>query len=226
MPAPEDTAMEQPARSGSSTPSQPAASAAAAQHEDAQGAAAEQPASHANEASGEAGAACLLKDVDGPAVGLGECSSAAGRSGARTLITARKGHNPSKQMGPPNPDPPPAKSNLGPPAKRTGKARKFILPAAPGAEGQPGEAPREPVAPEEELQGASEEDIARVNIEYNLTTPHEVGTFKRLSDCPARLSSAWHACCGASHASHAGALMRHACACTEAGRGCCQRSVH
>ena len=168
--APEDTAMEQPARSGSSTPSQPA-SAAAAQNGDAQGAAAEQPASHANEASGEAGAAYLPKTAAGPAEG----SSASGKIGGRTLITARKRTSPAKQLGPPKP--PPAKSNLGPPGKSTGKARKSIQPAAPAATGQPGEAPQEPVQPEEELQGVSEEDIARVNIEYNLTMPHEVGAF-------------------------------------------------
>ena len=195
-PAADDTAMEQHARSESSTPSQPA-SAAAAQNGDAQGAAGEQRASLANEAPVGAGAACLVKVADGAAEGLKEGSSACGMGGGRVAITARKSHNPQKQIGH---KPPPAQPNLGPKAKFTGKARKSTQPAArpaaPAADGQPEEAPQQP---EEELQGASEEDIARVNIEYNLTTPHEVGTLKRLIEHSIGVFSAWSACCGVSH---------------------------
>ena len=169
--------MYQCPRSESDAAPEPA-SIAAAQSGDAQGAAGEQPASGAKDTSVEAGAACLLETAAGAtrADELGMASSASGTSIGRTKTTARKHHSPAKQMGC---KPPAARSNLGPQLKLTGKARKSTQvagaqPTAPAAGEQSEDAPQQPVAPKEELQGASEEDIERVNIEYNLTTPHEV----------------------------------------------------
>lgn len=172
------------ARSEIDTAIEPARSAAA-QSGDAQGAKGEQPASGAKDTSIEAGAACLVQLAAGAADELGIASSGSGTSNGRKKTTARKHHNPAQQMGR---KPPPAKSNLGPRLKLIGKARKSTQmaaaqPTAPAGEEQSEEAPQQPVAPEEELQGAAEEDIARVNIEYNLTTPHEVGTLQLFPDC-------------------------------------------
>ena len=165
----------QPQRGSAAAP----ASAAAAQDGAAQGAPDEQDASPASESAVEAGAACLVS-IAAAAVAdePGSAPSGSGTSSGRKKTTAMKHHNPLKTIGRKVPS---EKSNLGPKVRPTGKARKSTQmsaaqPAAPAGEGQSAEAPQQPVGLEEELQGASEEDIARVNVEYNLTTPHEVGT--------------------------------------------------
>jgi len=50
----------------------------------------------------------------------------------------------------------------------------FLQAAAQLAEGEARADPSEPGHAEEELQGASDQAIAAVNVEYGLTTPHEV----------------------------------------------------
>ena len=185
--------MEQDVQLQSGAAAEPA-SAAAAQDGDAQAAPGGQHASPASDAAAEAGAECLVSIAAAPGDELGRASSGSGMSGARKKTKAMKHHNPLKEVGR---KAPPEKSNLGPKVRPTGKARKSTQVSATqpaAAEGLSEEAPQQPVAPEEELQGASEEDIARVNCEYNLTTPHEVGTQGRLLDCSAGMFASSSAC--------------------------------
>ena len=181
----EDGAAAQPASAAVAQEVDAAEEVAAAEEEDAQEVPAEQHASLSGGAAAKAGAACQLgaaaaataEEPGGSSSGPGNSGTSMGRT-RRVKQSARKGSSGPAPTG--RTQKPPTRSNLGPQARQPGGARKSTQrPAAEtatalAAEGQPGQAPEEAAAVEEELQGASQEDIARVDIEYGLTAPHEV----------------------------------------------------